>query len=279
MRNILTIDVEEWYHGNDFDLPLQRQATLPSLVERQTDELIELLGRRGARATFFILGCVAEAHPDLVRRIHAAGHEVASHSYNHDLVYKLSPVQFESQLRRCAAILRSITGEPIQSFRAPSWSIVESSLWALDVIRRCGLTCDASIFPMRTGMFGISNARLDIHQVAPPDAHGPALMEYPPAALRLWGMTLPYAGGIFFRLLPYEVSRRALKSLNARGRPGVVYLHPWELDPDQPRLADLPFRQTWYHYYGLGSAKAKYSRLLDDFQFGSIRDHRKLAAA
>jgi polysaccharide deacetylase family protein (PEP-CTERM system associated) len=279
MQNILTIDVEEWYHGNDFDLPRQRQLTLPSRVERQTDVLIEMLARRGARATFFILGCVAEAYPDLVRRIHAAGHEVASHSFYHDLVYKLSPEQFESQLRRCAELPHHITGEPIQSFRAPSWSIVETNLWAMEVIRRCGLTCDASIFPMRTGMFGIKNARLDIHQVAPSDATGLALTEYPPAALRFAGMTLPFAGGIFFRLLPYQVSRRALASMNARGRPGVVYLHPWELDPDQPRLPDLPARRTWYHYYGLGAARAKYERLLGDFQFGSIRDHRTGKAA
>ena len=279
MRNILTIDVEEWYHGNDFDLPRDRQALLPSRVERQTDLLLEMLARRSARATFFILGCVAESHPGLVRRIHAAGHEVASHSFYHDLVYKLTPEEFESQLRRCADLLRGITGVPIQSFRAPSWSIVETNLWALEVIRRCGLTCDASIFPMRTGMFGIKNARLDIHEVAARDGQGPALLEYPPAALRLGGLTLPFAGGIFFRLLPYVVSRRALASLNARGRPGVVYLHPWELDPDQPRLPDLPARRTWYHYYGLASAQAKYNRLFDDFQFGSIHDHRTAVAA
>ncbi|HEY3175047.1 MAG TPA: DUF3473 domain-containing protein [Candidatus Polarisedimenticolia bacterium] len=266
MRNILTIDVEEWYHGNDFNLPRERWRSLESRVEPQTDLLLDLLAENRARATFFILGCVAEAHPDLVRRIHRRGHEVASHGYFHDLIYHLTPDQFSAQLRDSARVLSEITGEPVSAFRAPSWSIVEANPWALDVVRNCGLTVDSSIFPMRTGMFGVKNGRLDIHFIRP------GLREFPPAAVRLGGLTLPVAGGIFFRLLPYIVTSRALRTMNRRGRPAVVYLHPWELDPGQPRLPEFPRRQTWYHYHGLEGARRKYGRLLADFEFESIRD-------
>src|SRR5262245_63701616 len=144
---------------------------------------------------------------------------------------------------------------------------MEKNLWALDVLRQSGLSIDSSIFPMRTGMFGIKNARLDIHQIAA------GLTEYPPAALRLGGLTVPVAGGIFFRLLPYTITATALRRINRRGNPAVVYLHPWELDPDQPRLPEIPRRRTWYHYHRLGAARAKYGRLLREFEFGSIRDH------
>ena len=268
MKNILTIDVEEWFHGNDFDLPRQRYAALESRVERQTDFLLSLLAASKSRATFFILGCVAETHAALVRRIHDAGHEVASHGHYHDLVYMLTPAEFAAQVRSSTRVLSGITGEPVTAFRAPSWSIVEKNLWALDILRDSGLSVDSSIFPMRTGMFGMKNARLDIHKIVA------GLTEYPPAALRLGGLTLPVAGGIFFRLLPYPFTAAALRRINRRGRPAVVYLHPWELDPDQPRVAGIPRRRTWYHYHRLGAARAKYGRLLNEFEFSSIKDHR-----
>ena len=273
MKNILTIDVEEWFHGNDFDLPRERFAGLESRVERQTDFLLSLLAGSKARATFFILGCVAEAHPGLVRRIHGAGHEVASHGHYHDLVYSLTPAEFAAQLRNSTSALSGIIGEPVTAFRAPSWSIVEKNLWALDVLRENGLSVDSSIFPMRTGMFGIKNARLDIHEIAK------GLIEYPPAALRFGGLTLPVAGGIFFRILPYAITAAALRRINGRGNPAVVYLHPWELDPGHPRLPEIPRRRTWYHYHRLGAARAKYCRLLAEFEFGSIRDHRRAGAS
>src|SRR6266850_6845842 len=158
MKNILTVDVEEWFHGNDFDLPKQRAEAMESRVEMQTDGLLELLESSGAKATFFVLGCVAEKHPDLVRRIHRAGHEVASHGYHHDLVYNLTPVEFERQLRASAVALDAVTGEKVAAFRAPSWSITEKNPWALDVLRSCGLTVDSSIFPLRTWMYGVKNA-------------------------------------------------------------------------------------------------------------------------
>ena len=267
MRNILTIDVEEWYHGNDFDLPKERWPSLESRVELQTDFLLDLLAESGARATFFVLGCVAEAHPDLVRRIHQRGHEVGSHGWFHDLIYRLTPDQFSTQLRDSARVISGITGQAVASFRAPSWSIVETNTWALDVVRACGLGVDSSIFPMRTGMFGVKNARLDIHAIRE------GLTEFPPAALRLGGLTVPMAGGIFFRLLPYRFTAAALRSMNRAGRPAVVYLHPWELDPGQPRLPEIPWSRSWYHYHGLKGATRKYSKLLRDFRFVSIRDH------
>ena len=286
MLNILTVDVEEWYHGNDFDLPRERWGSLESRVELQTDFLLDLLDETGARATFFILGCVAEAHPDLVKRIHQKGHEVGSHGFYHDLIYRLTPGEFETQLRNSARVLSGITGEPVVSFRAPSWSITEKNPWALDVVRSCGLEVDSSIFPLRTWMYGIKNARLDIHALGENAANegdgggaGRGLIEYPPAAVRLGGLTVPVAGGVFFRLLPYIATRSAMRGMNRSNRPAVVYLHPWELDAPQPRLADLPARQTWYHYWGLHAAPRKYERLLREFRFGSIRQHREAGTA
>jgi len=268
MRNILTIDVEEWFHGNDFDLPRERWSSLESRVEEQTDRLLGLLADNGSTATFFILGCVAAAHPDLVRRVRAGGHEIASHSYYHDLVYELTPEGFETQLRDSARVLSELSGEPVVSFRAPSWSITERCPWALPALSRSGYRIDSSIFPLRTWMYGVKNARLDIHPI-----HD-GLTEYPPAAVRLGGLTIPVAGGIFFRLLPYPLTAASLRRMNRKGRPAVVYMHPWELDADQPRVPGLPARQTWYHYWGLRSALAKYSRLLREFRFCSIREHR-----
>lgn len=281
IRNILTIDVEEWYHGNDFDLPKERWPSLESRVERQTDHLLALLARSGARATWFVLGCVAERHPALVKRLSDAGHEVGSHSYYHDLVYSLRPDDFRRQIADSARVISGITGRPVESFRAPSWSITERNLWALEVLRECGIPADSSLFPMRTGMYGVKGGRLDIHGVPPPagSPEGGTLTEYPPAAVRLSGVTVPVAGGIFFRLLPYRFTSAALRSINRAGRPAVVYLHPWELDPGQPRLPDIPARRTWYHYWGLERAEAKYTRLLSEFTFGSIRDHREGRAA
>jgi len=278
MLNILTVDVEEWYHGNDFDLPRDRWPGLESRVELQTDRLLDLLDQTGARATFFVLGCVAVSHPDMVRRIHQRGHEVGSHGYYHDLVYRLTPEQFASQLAESARVISALTGRRVTCFRAPSWSITEKNPWALDVVRSCGLDTDSSIFPLRTWMYGVKNARLDIHEIGG-GAAGAGLTEYPPSAVRIGGLTVPVAGGVFFRLLPYPATVAALRRINRAGRPAVVYLHPWELDPDQPRLPELPARQTWYHYWGLGKAPRKYARLLSDFRFGSISQYRETHAA
>jgi len=268
MHNILTVDVEEWYHGNDFDLPHERWSALESLVVPQTDLLLEILAKADATATFFILGCVAAAHPDLVRRIRDAGHEIASHGFYHDLVYTMTPERFASQLRDSARVLSDLAGEPVQAFRAPSWSITERSPWAFETLRRCGYRVDSSVFPLRTWMYGVKNARLDIH------TNDAGLEEFPPAAVRLGGLTIPVAGGVFFRLLPYPVAAAAMRRMNRNGRPAVVYLHPWELDADHPRVPGLPARRTWYHYWGLKGALAKYTRLLGEFRFCSIRDYR-----
>ncbi len=267
MRNILTIDVEEWFHGNDFDLPRERWSALESRVEAQTDRLLALLAENGSTATFFTLGCVAAAHPGLIRRIREGGHEIASHSYYHDLVYSLTPEAFETQLRDSAGVLSELAGEPVVAFRAPSWSITERCPWALPALSRSGYRVDSSIFPLRTWMYGVKNARLDIHPIQD------GLTEYPPAAVRIGGLTIPVAGGIFFRLLPYTLTAAALRRMNGKGRPAVVYMHPWELDADQPRVPGLPARHTWYHYWGLRGALAKYSRLLREFRFCSIREH------
>src|SRR5262249_12836214 len=167
---------------------------------------------------------------------------------------------------------------PFAACSRPSWRITDRRLWRLGVLRDCGLTVDSSIFPLRPWMYGVKNARLDIHTILEADGGAkPALTEYPPSAIRIGGLTLPVAGGVYFRLLPYRATAAALRRLARSGRPAIVYLHPWELDPAQPRLPDLPSHRTLYHYWGLGSAARKYGRLLRDFRFGSIREQREAA--
>jgi polysaccharide deacetylase family protein (PEP-CTERM system associated) len=238
-----------------------------SRVVANTRRLLELFARFDVRATFFVLGWTAERAPDLVRQIVDAGHEVACHSYHHQLLYTLTPQQFREDIREAKSTIEQIAGRRVVGFRAPSYSITKSSLWALDVLIEEGYRYDASIFPVHHDRYGIPDAPRHAHVLTRPSG---ALLEIPASTVRLGGVNLPIAGGGYFRLLPYAWTRWGIRRVNRLERePVVFYVHPWEIDPEQPRLrVGAPTRMR--HYGGLAGTAGRLGRLLGDFKFDSI---------
>jgi polysaccharide deacetylase family protein (PEP-CTERM system associated) len=264
----MTVDVEDYFHVSAF-AGVVTSAQWPQLTSRvvaNTDRLLDLFAEHSVQATFFVLGWVAERHPDLVRRIAQGGHELASHSYWHRLVYDLTPAELRDDLRRARDVIESAAGVRVRGFRAPSFSIVERSLWALDVLVDEGYAYDASIFPVRHDVYGIPTAPPIPHVI---DRAGGRILELPSTAARAGGLRVPVGGG-YFRLLPYAATRWAIARYAAVTRqPAMFYLHPWEIDPDQPRLkAPLPSRLR--HYNQLGRTEPRLRRLLKEFAWGSV---------
>jgi len=263
--NILTFDIEEWYQANYPGLKIERE----NLEDRKLDEIIKLLLElcrlHEARATFFILGKTAEKYPALVPMIKAAGHEIACHGYRHELIYNLSPAEFELELEKALKILESQAGEKILGFRAPSWSVRRDMTWFFDLLEKYGLVYDSSLFPLKTFLYGEKGIIPHPHFID-------KLLELPPSTLSLSGFTIPFSGGFYFRVMPYFLIKKGMEKLNRKGLPALVYLHPREIDPDAPRLP-LSFVQRFIHYSGLKRALAKLKKLLSDFRFTSIRDY------
>jgi polysaccharide deacetylase family protein (PEP-CTERM system associated) len=268
VRNVMTVDVEDYFQVSAFEhlVTRDRWPDYESRVVANTERMLDLFAETGIEATFFVLGWVAERHPSLVARIARAGHYIASHSYWHRLVYDLTPQEFREDLRRARDILESAAGAPVRGFRAPSYSVTKRSLWALDVLIEEGYAYDASIFPIRHDRYGIPDAPRQPHRIS---RGAGSLLEVPSTAGRLGSLALPIGGG-FFRLFPYAVTRWAINQINEQtGQPAIFYIHPWEIDPDQPRLAaSLPTRLR--HYNHLGATEERLRRLLRDFEFGSI---------
>jgi polysaccharide deacetylase family protein (PEP-CTERM system associated) len=267
--NAMTIDVEDYFHVSVFDgvVPRHQWDGLESRVCANTERMLEILDERNVRATFFILGWVAERFPALIRRIAWAGHEIASHGYAHRLVYDQTPAAFRDDVRRAKALLEATAGVPVIGFRAPSYSITPRSLWALDVLIEEGYAYDTSIFPIHHDRYGIPlSARHPywIHRDAG------SILEIPGSTLRWNGMNLPIAGGGYFRLLPYAWTSWGISQLNREEqRPAVFYLHPWEIDPDQPRLQTSRLGRL-RHYGRLDQTEQRLRRLLSEFSFGPL---------
>ncbi len=267
----MSVDVEEYFHASALERVAPRDAwtTLPSRVVPTTHALLDLFASREVRATFFILGWVADRYPALVRDIAAAGHEVASHGYWHQIVYSLTPADFREDIRRSKQVLESLTGQAVHGYRAPSFSITKQSLWALDALLEEGYTYDASVFPVRHDRYGIPDAPRHAYQVSRPSG---VLQEVPPSTIRLGGQNLAVAGGGYFRLLPYQWTRYGLARLNdTERRPAIFYLHPWEIDTEQPRLP-VGLATRLRHYGNLGRTLGRLARLLDDFRFAPVAD-------
>jgi polysaccharide deacetylase family protein (PEP-CTERM system associated) len=267
--NAMTVDVEDYFHVSAFDDVVSRAGweSFESRVESNTNRLLELFDRRGVRETFFVLGWVADRFPALVRQIAGLGHEVASHGYHHQPLYLLTPQQFREDIRSAKIALENAGGGSVLGYRAPSYSVIASSLWALDILIEEGYAYDASIFPIHHDRYGIPDARRHAHRLQRTSG---SLFEVPGSTVRLGGMNLPIAGGGYFRLLPYAWTRWGIRRVNAVERESVVfYVHPWEMDPEQPRIAvGLPTRIR--HYRGLDTTAGRLTRLLDDFKFDSI---------
>lgn len=264
--NALSFDLEDWYQVLYFEDRISR-AEWPAQESRlaaSTARLLDLLEAHGARATFFVLGWNAERMPHLVEAIQRRGHEIASHGFAHHLIHRQTHEEFTADLARSLDVLRAITGAPIRGYRAPSFSITRESTWAVRILMDHGLEYDSSILPARRPYCGVPGAPRGPWVMQ--DADGRKLWELPPSTLRVLGRNVPFSGGGYFRLLPYQLVRWALRRANRAGMPGIVYLHPWELDPDHPVL---PIRRShrFQHYVNLRRTEGKLARLLTDFRF------------
>lgn len=269
--NALTVDVEDYFQVSAFagSVPRSQWDSMESRVCRNTERLLDLFEQVGTHATFFVLGWVAERFPALIKRIHRDGHELASHSYDHGLVYDTTPEAFAQDLRRAKTAIADATGVDVHGYRAPSYSITERSLWALDVLVAEGYRYDSSIYPIRHDRYGIPSWPRHIHRVQRPSG---SIWELPGSTISRAGMNFPIGGGGYFRLLPYAWTRGGISSLNKReGRPAIFYLHPWEIDPDQPRIRAGALSRL-RHYYNLDQTEKRLRRLLGEFRFGRVID-------
>jgi len=275
--NALTIDVEDYFHVSAFDGPEKRHCwdQFESRVCANTDRLLDLLAQTSTLATFFVLGWVADRHPHLIRRIASAGHELASHGYAHRLVYNMTPAEFRDDLRRAKDAIASASGVDVRGYRAPSFSITRASLWALDVLIEEGYTFDSSVFPVRRDRYGLPGAPRHSHEITRPSGR---IVEVPPSTVRVGGLTVPVAGGGYFRLYPYALTRRAINDLNVNERrPAVAYVHPWEIDPNQPRQAGSLLNQ-FRHRVNLDQTEPRLRQLLTEFEFGPLTTAIRMAA-
>lgn len=267
-----TVDVEEYFQVSAFEGVVDRSewGAYPSRVEGSLRRILELMASAGARGTFFVLGWLAERRPDLVRAIAGAGHEVASHGWDHRRVTDLSIEEFRDSVRRSKRLLEEITGRPVLGFRAPSFSIVPGREWALDVLLEEGYRYDSSLFPVRRpgGTYGYPDGEPDPHWIQRP---GGRIAEAPPATLAIGGLRLPAGGGAYFRLFPYSLIRSALHAARRRDASGTFYIHPWELDPAQPRMP-VAWPTRVRHYGGLSRTAGRLRRLLQEFKFVPIQD-------
>lgn len=269
MINALTIDVEDYYMVSAFAevVRFEEWGTYESRVERNTYRILAMLEEHRAHATFFVLGWVAKQCPRLVSDIHAAGHEIACHGYNHRLVYALTPDQFRADVRMTKSILEDLTGAPVIGYRAASYSIIEESLWALDVLMEEGFRYDSSIFPVYHDRYGMPRAERFPHLI---ERSRGAISEFPPSTVTLLGQNVPVAGGGYLRLLPAQLIARGIRSINRAGQPAVVYFHPWEIDPEQPRIR-AGLRSRFRHYLNLDKTMQRITHLLNQFSFAPIR--------
>jgi polysaccharide deacetylase family protein (PEP-CTERM system associated) len=267
--NALTVDVEEYYHGVEFTEALGADGIgrLPSRVVSQTERLLDVLDGHGARGTFFTLGLVAQRYPRLIRQIAERGHEVASHGWDHTLVWMLGDAGFRADVRRAKHAVEQATGRVVRGYRAPNYSIRRDTPWALPILAEEGFVYDSSIYPVVHDRYGFPDAPRFPHVAW--TGNGLELWEVPVGTARFAGTNLPIGGG-FFRLFPTPLIHAAVTSVNrAERQPVVLYVHPWEFDPAQPRPR-MGWPQRFRHYAGLSSAERKLRRLLADFRFAAI---------
>lgn len=272
IRNALTVDVEDYFHVSALAETIDRGDwhSMEFRADASTDRLLALFDEFDVKGTFFVLGWLADKCPEVVRRIHAAGHEVACHGFSHQLVYNQTPEEFREETRRSKALLEDTTGAPVIGYRAASWSITERSLWALDVIHELGFEYDSSIFPIRHDRYGIPGAPRYPGTVESPAGH--AMVEFPPSTTDIAGMRLPVSGGGYFRIFPYALTRYGLGKVNRQARqPFMFYLHPWEVDPEQPRF-EARWLSRFRHYTNLARTESRLRRLLTEFEFTTTRE-------
>ncbi len=267
--NALTVDVEDYFQVSAFSDRIKRSDwdRLECRVEANTDKLLELFDEYSVQATFFVLGWVAERYPALLKRIHRAGHELASHGYWHQLVYDLTPESFAKDLNDSREAIMNACGVEVTAYRAPSFSITKKSWWALSVLAELGFKTDSSIFPISGhDRYGVADAKREIHDI---ETDQGTIREFPPTAWTKGPLQIPIGGG-YFRLFPLLLTSQAIRTLNNQNRPAMFYTHPWEFDPEQPRLTGLTPKTRFRHYVGLNKTVKRLSAMLKQHNFGTI---------
>lgn len=263
----MTVDLEDWYHSID-SIPFQDWDKYESHVQVDTYKILEVFKQFEVRATFFVLGYVAEKHPALIREISSMGHEIATHGYSHRLVYRQTPPEFRKDLRRSIRVIEDVIQQRVLGYRAPYWTITKESYWALDILQEEGIKYDSSIYPVKTYLYGIPGA--PIYPYVVKESNGNKLIEFPPSTVTICGLRMPIAGGFYLRALPSWLVRWGIKKINNEGQSAIVYIHPPELDPLKPVLK-LPLKEKILHYYNLGVMEKKLKLLLSEFKFDSIK--------
>jgi len=269
--NALTVDVEDYFHVSALADSIGRDtwATREPRVAGNIHKLLAIFEKFDARATFFVLGWVAEHYPHLVREIAQHGHEIACHGLSHRLVYDQPREEFYEETRRAKQLLEDLTGSAVLGYRAASYSIVRRSLWALDILVDLGFSYDSSIFPVRHDRYGIPDAERWPHRLSTPG--GKVIVEWPLSTVQVLGLKIPVSGGGYFRILPFWLTRWGLKSINREERPFIFYLHPWEIDPEQPRVS-TSWLSRYRHYTNLDKSEHRLHVLLREFRFSTARE-------
>ena len=266
VTNALTIDFEDWYQG--LEIPYAEWDRFEDRIEAAGEKLLAILDDGDTKATFFMLGYVAEKHPAIVKRIKDAGHEIGTHGFSHTLIYTQAPELFKQELTRAVGYLEDLTGSKVLGHRAPFFSITKDSLWALDILGELGIKYDSSIFPVLNYRYGIADAPRFPYKIK---RNGYEFTEFPISTLKLPGFTMPISGGAYFRIYPYQVTKQAIRQVNRSGEPVTFYLHPWELDPGHPRI-DVPRRIALTHYFNLRSTEPRLRRLIRDFKLAPMKE-------
>jgi len=272
IQNALTVDVEDYFHVSAFQKNITPEdwPSYPLRVNANTVRLMDLFERYRVKATFFVPGWVADRDHGLVREIASRGHEIACHGYSHQLIYNQTPEVFREETIRAKKLLEDIVQLPVRGYRAASYSITRRSLWALDILAEAGFEYDSSIFPVRHDRYGIPDAPRDPYLLKTPNGH--SIVEFPLSTAKVMGYSLPMAGGGYFRLYPYFLTRAGLRSINrGEGKPFIFYLHPWEIDEDQPRIP-ANWLSRFRHYNNLQKCESRLCALMADFRFTSARD-------
>jgi polysaccharide deacetylase family protein (PEP-CTERM system associated) len=269
MRHALTIDLEEFFqiHALSDVVPVRSWDTFTSTVRANTEKILDLLDQASISATFFCLGWIAERNRQLIRDIHARGHEIACHGHLHQIITSQTPPVFREDVSRAKGVLEECTGSPVLGYRAPTYSITGKTLWALDVLEELGFLYDSSIFPIYHDNYGIPDAPRHPHRLP-----GRALVEFPISTLRMGSVNIPVSGGGYFRLFPYPVTRAALRYLERCGEPFIFYLHPWEIDRSNPRLDGMTRLSRFRTYVGIHRSLARFRTLIGDFSFSTVQN-------
>jgi len=273
MKNILTFDIEDWYHPNLTNPEALAKLTIKDRVVEPTLKILNMLDDTRNRATFFVVGDVAEKFPDLVKEIVIRGHEVASHGFRHNLVYDYTKTQFETDIENSLTVLESAAGRKILGYRAPSWSLNDKTPWAWQVLADHGFQYDSSLYPFKTFLYGSNASPMFKYDIE--IRNGKQFTELPPSVIEIVGKRLPFSGGFYFRVSPLWYLNWCIRRINKKGQPALIYLHPWEIDVEQPRL-DVSAKERFILYANLDKTEEKLLAVLQQQEFISIKEHLSL---